>query len=256
MPHVAFLRDWSYAERGVQVTHYKKQQTRIVSEECARIGYNLGALAYMNGKTGPRIAWSVPRMWDGQTVFCIAGGPSLTEAQCNSIRGRGPAIGVNDAYRIAPWIDMLYACDGGWWDIHAGVPDYHGIKITQHEKSAMKYRLRWLRTTGKMGISTDPSTIKSGRNSGYQALNIAVHTGARRIVLLGYDMRANGKTHWFGDHPAGLQKSSPFQGFIQCFESAVAPLRELGVEVVNCSPGSALKCFEQRELSEVLDGIA
>jgi hypothetical protein len=44
--------------------------------------------------------------------------------------------------------------------------------------------------------------IHYGGNSGFQAINLAVLMGARRIVLTGYDMKpgADGRKHW---HDAG-----------------------------------------------------
>lgn len=74
-----------------------------------------------------------------------------------------------------------------------------------------------------------------------------------RIILLGYDMRLiDGKRHFFGAHPRGLEEPSPYDKFIRAFETAVPQLQQLGVEVVNCTPGSALHCFPQRPLAETL----
>jgi len=27
-------------------------------------------------------------------------------------------LAINDAYRLAPWADWLYACDDRWWRFH------------------------------------------------------------------------------------------------------------------------------------------
>ena len=53
------------------------------------------------------------------------------------------------------------------------------------------------------GLSLDPDKLVTGHNSGFQALNLAVLAGARRILLLGYDGKAgqDGRTHWSGGHP-------------------------------------------------------
>lgn len=94
------------------------------------------------------------------------------------------------------------------------------------------------------GISLDPLYIHQGGNSGFQALNLAVHWGAKKIELHGFDMRRVGnKQHWFGDHPKELVRDLNFERCIRAFEEAAPQLRELGVEVVNHTPGSAIRCF-------------
>ena len=59
--------------------------------------------------------WTVPRMWEGQTVAVLASGPSLTPALAQRLRVHR-TIAVNHAHRLAPWADMLLALDGGWPD--------------------------------------------------------------------------------------------------------------------------------------------
>lgn len=93
------------------------------------------------------------------------------------------------------------------------------------------------------GISLDPTRIHQGGNSAFQALNLAVLWGASRIEMYGLDMRWNGKQHWFGDHPVGLKRDLDFARCIRAFGEAAPQLKALGVEVVNKTPGSAVRCF-------------
>lgn len=98
----------------------------------------------------------------------------------------------------------------------------------------------------------DPSSLCTGRNSGYQAINLAVHLGARRILLLGYDMmRHSGKSHFFGEHPKGWLPS-PYPDFVKFFDSLRKPLARVGVEIVNCSRTTALKCFPKMSIELAL----
>ena len=69
-------------------------------------------------------------LWRNQTVVCIASGPSLTQDQVDQVKGLN-TIAINDAYKLAPWANILYACDYQWWDWHKGVPDFKGYKL-QH----------------------------------------------------------------------------------------------------------------------------
>lgn len=94
--------------------------------------------------------------------------------------------------------------------------------------------------------------IHEGGNSGYQAINLAFHTGAKRIVLLGFDMqRTDGKAHWFGNHPGNMQVPSPYADWLHKFEQLAADLKVQGVEVLNCTRETALTCFERVSLDAV-----
>lgn len=184
--------------------------------------------------------------------FCIGGGPSLTADDVHAAQGHGRTIAINDAWRLAPWADVLYACDGRWWDHHhepvaAGFP---GRKITQDEDAAKAYGIELIRSVDQPGLSPVPGKIHRGHNSGYQAINLALLMGAKEIILLGYDMQATDKTHWFGDHPAPLQVKSPFDLFISKFET-IKP-EDYGIRIINCSRQTALTCFEDMSLESVL----
>jgi hypothetical protein len=103
------------------------------------------------------------------------------------------------------------------------------------------------------GLCLQPDGVRTGRNSGYQAINVAVHLGASRIVLLGYDMsvdHAAKKSHFFGDHPK-VTHPSPYHSFLRAFATMVKPLSAVGVEVINCTRRTYLKTFPQRSLEEV-----
>lgn len=86
-------------------------------------------------------------------------------------------------------------------------------------------------------------------------MNLATLAGAEVILLLGYDMQAtDGKTHWHGDHPPGLNnpKEGNYARWRQNFATMIPDLAELSVEVVNCSRKTALKGFPMARLEDVL----
>lgn len=102
------------------------------------------------------------------------------------------------------------------------------------------------------GLSLDCRAILTGRNSGYQALNIAVLAGAKKIVLLGYDMRFDGgKQHWFGEHPI-RNTEAEFATYAKRFRSTLPQLKTLGVEVLNCSPISLIDAFPKVTIEAAL----
>lgn len=194
---------------------------------------------------------TVERLWPGETVVCIASGPSLTVEDVNFVRGKARVIVINNSYKLAPWADILYACDQRWWKWFKGAPDFPGLKFALTAESAKWPGVRVIGKSGTDGLSLDPRSLRTGGNGGYQAINLAVLLGATKIVLLGYDMQLGekGKQHWHGDHP--MRMISPYVNFRRCFQTIVDPLKEAGVEVINCSRETALKCFPRRRLDEV-----
>lgn len=200
----------------------------------------------------------VERAWEGETVVCIATGPSLSEAQIALVRASGArVIAVNDAYLMAPFADVLYFADVKWHNWHKDREEFRAfagqkcsIFIGVDQKLGPSVYL--LKQAGYMGLSNDPTEIVTGSNSGYQAINIAALSGARRIVLLGYDAQPkDGKHHFFGAHPD--KSHAPYDVIRGRFRDLVQPLRKLGVEVFNATPGSAISAFGYTDLAASLE---
>lgn len=204
-----------------------------------------------------------PRFTDRCVV--AATGPSLTQDVADLCRGI-PVIAVNDAWRLLPFADVLYAADADWWDHHRGCPEFAGERWSSHDllsnrkfDQAARYDIHLVRGAQGEGFSTDPRRIHYGRNSGFQAVNLAILFGAKRILLVGFDMWATGgKRHFFGDHPDRLhnEKSADeltryFGGFLREFDGAARTMPP-GVTIINCTPGSALRCFPSRDLATEL----
>lgn len=194
---------------------------------------------------------TVPRLLPhGGTAVCVASGPSLTEDDVAFCRGKALVIAVNDGCRLAPWADVLYASDADWWKLHKGVPSFAGLKYSCSESAASVPNVQILRQTGHDGLERDPTGIRTGRNSGAAAINVAVHLGASRVLLLGYDCATDrkGREHFFGPHPTGLRNGSPYRLFRQMFDSMVQPLKAAGVDVLNCSRRTELTAFPRADL--------
>lgn len=201
-------------------------------------------------------------------MVVVGGGPSLTAADVDRAASRPVRIiAINDAWRLAPRADLLYAADAPWWDHHKGVPAFAGAKWIPYRTGgcsfsqgpqwlacAKRWGLRIVRSEFGTRLSFDPALIREGYNSGFQAINVAVLMGAARIVLLGFDCQPGpgGKEHWFGSHPDGLRRTIPFRLFAAAFEHAAADAAAAGVDIVNCSRATALECFRRAALDEVL----
>lgn len=106
----------------------------------------------------------------------------------------------------------------------------------------------------------DGEAIGGGGNSGFQALNLAASMfGARRIILIGFDMNDQGGLHFYGRNRWSLANNpdhTNFRRWIENMASAAPMLWSRGVEVVNASPNSSLKCFPMRSIEDALQGWA
>ena len=214
------------------------------------------------GGTSPAAPSPVlPRGW--HECIVAASGPSLTPEVAARCRGRR-VIAVNDAYRLLPFADVLYAGDGEWWDVHQGCPDFAGEKWVVHQprlpgadnaSCAARYGLRMVAGASVIdagGFSQSPARIHYGNCSGFQAINLAILFGATRIVLVGFDMRVvDGRRHFFGDHQAPLGNNAKYEHFLPAFDHAARSL-PAHIQIVNCTPGSALRSFPRAELEAEL----
>lgn len=198
-------------------------------------------------------------MWAGRTVVIAASGPSLTPEQiAEASASSAVRVVINTTYKSFPSADLLYACDGTWWDAYQGAPDFPGAKWSQDGPASERYGLRRVRAAVGQAFSLDPTRIGTGANSGFQAVNIAVLAGAARVLLIGFDMGLDqGRTHHHGDHPGGLNNPNEAQAerWRSAFEDAAETLRRANhpVEIVNCSRRTALSCFPRGELSACLE---
>ncbi len=178
-------------------------------------------------------------MQDNEGIWAVAAsGPSLCLDDLEYVRGKCRLVVVSDAYRLAPWADALVSYDAAWWNHHKDALDFKGHKVSARTVAGVR---RWVH----------PEMI-NGCNSGLFAMYYAKGLRAKRIILLGFDMQG---THFFGAHPekldgkaTGLKNTPPhrFKQFCHQFRGFT------GVEVINCTQGSALDCFPIKPLREVI----
>jgi hypothetical protein len=159
---------------------------------------------------------------------------------------------------MIPDADYLYACDRHWWDIHLDDvrKTFMGKLFTQwHDKEGKDKE--WADSQGitaihgMHGSGLGKDKLVFNCNSGAQAIGLAYLLGATRIILLGYDMGATGHSHWFGDHPQGLNNGN-YSAYVGNFTRLAAELKQAGVEVINCTRKTALHQFDIRPLESVI----
>lgn len=159
------------------------------------------------------------------------------------------AVVVNTTYQLALWADVLYASDRQWWEMHAVDVEarFEGERWTHSNPFHGKpwERANKIFVQRGHGLSKTRGIVISGGNSGYSSIGLAHEFGAKKIFLLGFDMKlgARGEVHWHGAHPLGLRQAPMFHGWLLRFPQLAADLRAAGVEVINCSRETALDCF-------------
>lgn len=172
----------------------------------------------------------------------LASGPSMSAEVAEQVRGLRVIV-VNDTVRLAPWAAMLYAADVEWWQLRSeSLASFKGLRV-----SVAKHRgVHQLVNTGDTGFDPDPRNIRTGGNSGYQAVHIAAQAGADRILLCGFDMHGG---HWHANYQHPLRETGPdtYLRWVERFATLKTPAR-----IINCTPGSALRCFEAMTLEDAL----
>jgi hypothetical protein len=225
--------------------------------------------------------WNVPKIWQGGDVWILGGGPSVTnqfdipkKVVDSVVNGASPnsyspymsaihnkhVIGINMAYKIGDWIDIIFFGDNGFLLANKhGLAAHPGIKVACHPHAEaygwIKYVARDTKRT--RGISPDPRKVSWNFNSGAAAISLAVHLGAKRIILIGFDMHPNptGVHHWHDLYD--LQKSQkpitvPYDRHLIGFPNIAEDAKRYGVTILNASPDSAISDFTKVTVKELL----
>ena len=230
--------------------------------------------------------WTVPyALWQGGDVWILGGGPSVVkqfnipEEIVNEVRmGASPSlyspymkaihdkhvIGINVAYTIGDWLDMVFFGDSGFFLRHEkALYAWPNLKVSCAPASSKHNWVKFLDRNGNKphGISDNPRKVSWNGNSGAAAISVAASAGAKRIFLLGFDMKLDeeGKNqHWhtlYKSKPTDPIKpiSLPFHKHIVGFPAIAKDARAMGIEIINVSPNSAIKDFKKVSLNSILE---
>lgn len=194
----------------------------------------------------------------GAVWLCCASGASAASAELDRAADI-PCIAVNDAWTLCGGARWLYAADHRWWRHHIAAvraASFSGELCTCSAGAAAEYGLTWIEAESRPGLSVDPRKIRTGGQvgfSGAQAINLAYHQGARTILLVGYDM--DGPKHFFGEHPKGLRRDTPWGLMIRELGRMAWDLSREKVRVLNCSPRSLIPYWPRMTLAAAIDRL-
>jgi hypothetical protein len=201
------------------------------------------------------------------TALVFAPGPSLVPLWrgCSSWH---PKVCINDAWRdwrtgevIVPGADLLYSSDARWFNARNGLPDFPGVKVSCRGLQILQAAdIICMKPSpyGHTGYDPHLGRICFGMNSGTAATHLAAQLGARVIALIGFDFHNRNGMHYFGRYPIGYRERRPdldFRTAASAFVLLAKELLKIGIEIVNCTPGSDLpeKWFPQVPLDAVLE---
>jgi hypothetical protein len=220
-------------------------------------------------------------MWPESTVYIIGGGESLKAMASVPLEEKDPkivaeglrryfeprlwdkrVIGVNDAVMLGPCVDVLFFGDVRfYWRNQAAVDAFGGIKVSlnlrvegyEHETIEGRKGINIMQRGGLRGLEKERTHLAWNRSSGGAAINLAVHLGARRIILLGFDMKTGVHTSHFAPNAAKpTLKDETFEGWRDTMNHLASVLKAIGVTVLNATPGSALKAFPMVDFEATL----
>lgn len=191
------------------------------------------------------------------TVVIVGQGPSVVPSEVRSICKIFPTIAIKDTYAEAPEAQVIYACDRSWWFNRWKTDE--ALRNHKADKVVLDYQkldtkvpdLKWLKCAGNQGFCFQEGHVCHGRNSGHQALNLAVNMGAMKIILIGYDMkRIGGRAHYHDRHVK--VPDAVFDTFYEAMINSYKQLVERGIRVVNTSLESRLTCFTKLPMEQAI----
>jgi hypothetical protein len=165
------------------------------------------------------------------TWALLAPGPSASTELAESIRHL-PTGAVSNAYQLAPWAQFVAASDAAWW---------------RKYPEALKFPERYAMAPAG-GVERVFSKFGNPCNSGVLALEVVKKKGAKRVILLGFDMHGS---HFFGPYTNGLSNTQPYRRRIHLKQYEDWAKANPQISVINCTPGSALTCFPMARIEDV-----
>jgi hypothetical protein len=228
--------------------------------------------------------WNVPKIWEEGDVWILGGGPSVPKqfgipqlVVQQVVNGTSPpsvyspymsgihdkhVIGINVAYLIGDWIDVAFFGDIGFFLQHKEkLAQFPGIKVCCHPQIEKFNWVKYLPRDHKgRGISDNPNSVSWNYNSGAAAISLAIHAGAKRVILLGFDMKLDttNMQHWHNLYGRGQVMDAkrimklPFVRHLRGFPEIAKDAKRMGVEVLNGSPDSAIVDFPKYSVNDLL----
>lgn len=198
-------------------------------------------------------AWVPPQIWSSR-AYILGGGPSLSKIDVDRLRGQN-VIAVNNAYKLGDWIPFVYFGDRAWFNWHEEeVLKHPGILVTACPDlwKTQAQGVKWMERGARGVYDSRPGYMTYGHSSGHAAICLAVDLGAKEVVLFGFDMHARHGHNWHNEHRREVPSSIYSSNFYKPMQKLAVSLKDMGISVLNATPGSALDLFPIVDPEEVL----
>lgn len=165
--------------------------------------------------------------WSGETVVCVASGPSLTQRDVDLLKHL-KVITVNNSWQMHPNAEVHYAGDLRWWKRYPCRA--RGERWSCSKDACIQFGLKYHRALGPYG-------------SGYRAVQLALLFNPAKILLLGYDNSLTQGVHWHGPHvtPGGGRMLNPTPSQCRKWQQHFMELQD--PRIVNVSRQSAIDAY-------------
>ena len=224
-------------------------------------------------------SWKIPKMWKGGTCIIIGGGPSMPrqfgvpESIIQKVQEKKLSpkvysdymtsihdqhvIGVNMAYILGDWIDVLFFGDRAFYlKEKQGIDKFKGLRVTSNvETGNAEGPIKLVQKHPRVvhGVSFIPEYVCWNGCSGGAAINLAIHFGVKRIILLGFDMYIEDAKHqhWHKAYPmVGANDVDNIEYKPHAFPRIAKRLKGK-IEVINASPESAIPSFPKMAFKDI-----
>jgi hypothetical protein len=200
--------------------------------------------------------FSPVRTWPDSDIFIIGGGKSLDSFDWSLLRSE-LTIGCNDAYQLGIEVcKILVFCDNIWYSKHkTRLSDYQGRVFTDCPQLKNEEILGIVQVK-RVDSGLHRDTLGYNGNSGAVALNLALILGAKRIFLLGFDMKlTDGDANWHVNE-VNMPTAYVYPKFKRGFDVIAKKLPTVfpGAEIYNLTDDSALDVFPKISLNDFWKG--
>jgi hypothetical protein len=173
-------------------------------------------------------------------------------------------IAVNLAYKFVPDFDAFVCMDSQFYEWeYEGLSKFSRVAFAilgyfetprMHDMGQME--VRFLENTGLDGIDYTEGKVRCGGNSGYTALGVAIHLGAKDIRLLGMDLvmlNPNEPYFFQQDFVYGKREHSHLTHYLPSYFPNFKRDLKPDIKITNYSMISKIEVFPKKELSQILE---
>ena len=180
--------------------------------------------------------------WEGETSYCVGGGPSLKGFDWTRLKGKN-VIAINSAFTALPleMVSIVLFGDRSFFKLNEAALKQVAQKVPVIS-CAPGVDVSWLLVAPRIELGLSQDHIGWNYNSGAAAISLSLLLGCSKTYLLGYDLgHKNGEaSHWYTKGPGALpdERYGRFhRGFIRLFKDL--PRVFPGREVINLTDGTS-----------------